>query len=64
MARSVFCGPEDGTRNLRDPPSRQGEVQANLPCQPAKRVEGTTREEARVSIDDTAGEGCGGGGWF
>ncbi len=54
----------DGTRNLRDPPSRQGEVQANLPCQPAKRVEGTTREEARVSIDDTAGEGCGGGGWF
>ncbi len=46
MARSVFCGPEDGTRNLRDPPSRQGEVQANLPCKPAKRVEGTTREEA------------------
>ncbi len=24
MARSVFCGPEDGTRNLRDPHPDKG----------------------------------------
>ncbi|KAL0200059.1 hypothetical protein M9458_003246, partial [Cirrhinus mrigala] len=29
MARSVYRGQEDGTRDLQDPPSRQGEVQAN-----------------------------------